>query len=93
MEPVSTLTATAIATLAFQEFVKSGTGELAKKFTAAAIAKMDELRKLIWDRLRGRNLGIKRRSRRWGRCWVWKCLILVSPQKFKRSRKRFMQVG
>jgi hypothetical protein len=55
MEPVSTLTATAIATLAFQEFVKSGSGELAKKFTAAAIAKMDELRKLIWDRLRGKH--------------------------------------
>ncbi|GAP99708.1 hypothetical protein [Leptolyngbya sp. NIES-2104] len=56
MEPVSTLTATAIATLAFQEFIKSGSGELAKKFTTAAIAKMGELRQKLWDRLRGKHL-------------------------------------
>jgi hypothetical protein len=55
MEPVLTMTATTIATLAFQEFVKSGTGELAKKFTVAAIAKMSELRQKIWDRLRGKH--------------------------------------
>lgn len=55
MEPISTLTATAIATLAFQEFIKSGSGELAKKFTAAAIAKMSELRQKLWDRLRGKH--------------------------------------
>jgi hypothetical protein len=51
-DPV-TLTASAIAALAFQEFVKSGAGELAKKFTTEAIAKMGQLRKLIWDQLRG----------------------------------------
>jgi hypothetical protein len=39
-EPITTMTASAIATLAFQEFVKSGAGELAKKFTAEAIANM-----------------------------------------------------
>jgi hypothetical protein len=46
------LTASAIATLAFQEFIKSGAGELAKKFTGDAIAKMGQLRELIWHRLR-----------------------------------------
>ena len=53
-DPV-TLTASAIATHAFQEFVKSGAGELAKKFTAEAIAKMDDLRKTIWAKLRGKS--------------------------------------
>lgn len=48
-----TLTAGAIASLAFQEFIKSGAGELATKFTAEAITKMGDLRKLIWDKLRG----------------------------------------
>jgi hypothetical protein len=48
-----TLTASAIATLAFQEFIKSSAGELAKKFTGEAIAKMGQLRLLIWDKLRG----------------------------------------
>jgi hypothetical protein len=53
MEPISTLTATTIASLAFQEFIKSGAGELAKKFTAEAIAKMNDLRELIWQKLQG----------------------------------------
>jgi hypothetical protein len=47
------ITASAIATLAFQEFIKSGAGELAKKFTGEAIAKMGQLRELIWKKLRG----------------------------------------
>lgn len=55
MEPVSTLTATTIATLAFQEFIKSGAGELAKKFTAEATSRMGELRQKIWERLRGKH--------------------------------------
>ena len=55
MEPISTLTATAIANLAFQEFIKSGAGELAKKFNAEAIAKMGDLRKLLWARLRRKH--------------------------------------
>jgi len=55
-EPVATtLTASAIASLAFQEFIKSGAGELAKKFTAEAIAKMEDLRKLLCSRLRGKH--------------------------------------
>jgi hypothetical protein len=54
-EPITTMTASAIATLAFQEFVKSGAGELAKKFTAEAIAKMGQLRELIWERLAGKH--------------------------------------
>jgi hypothetical protein len=52
-DPVTTMTASAIASLAFQEFVKSGAGELAKKFTAEAIAKMGQLRELIWNKLKG----------------------------------------
>jgi hypothetical protein len=52
-DPITMLTASAIASLAFQEFIKSGAGELAKKFTEEAIAKMGQLRSLIWDKLRG----------------------------------------
>ena len=54
-EPVTTITASVIATLAFQKFIESGAGELAKKFTGAAIVKMDELRQKIWDKLRGKS--------------------------------------
>jgi hypothetical protein len=54
-EPL-TLTASAIAALAFQEFIKSGAGELAKKFTGEAMAKMGQLRELIWNRLTGKRL-------------------------------------
>lgn len=50
MEPV-TLTAGAIATLAFQKFLDAGAGKLAEKFTEAAIAKIDDLRKLVWSKL------------------------------------------
>lgn len=53
-DPV-TMTANAIATLAFQEFVKSGAGELAKRFTTEAISKMGRLRDLVWNRLTGKN--------------------------------------
>lgn len=53
--PITTLTASAIASLAFQEFVKYGAGELAKKFTGEAIAKMGQLRELIWNRLAGKH--------------------------------------
>jgi hypothetical protein len=54
MEPVSTLTAVAIADLAFKKFIESGAGELAKKFTASAIGKMEELRQKIWEKMRGK---------------------------------------
>jgi acyl-coenzyme A synthetase/AMP-(fatty) acid ligase len=48
MEPIS-LTAGAIATLAFTKFFETSV----EKFTEKAIAKMDVLRKKIWDKLRG----------------------------------------
>jgi hypothetical protein len=54
-DPVTALTASAIATLAFQEFVKSGAGDLAKRFTGEAIARMGRLRELIWGRLAGKH--------------------------------------
>ncbi|GBO55861.1 hypothetical protein APA_4011 [Pseudanabaena sp. lw0831] len=53
-----TLTAGAIANLAFQKFIESGAGELAKKFTTEAIAKMDELRQAIWNKLRGKSVKV-----------------------------------
>jgi hypothetical protein len=56
VDPVTTsLTASAIATLAFQKFIESGASELAKKLTEAGIGKMDLLRKKIWDKLRGKS--------------------------------------
>ena len=54
VDPVTTLTASAIANLAFQKFIESGAGELAKKFSTEAIAKMDTLLKRIWSKLRGK---------------------------------------
>jgi hypothetical protein len=51
-DPVS-LTAGAIASLAFQKFVESGAGELAKKFTTDAIAKMG----LLWERVKAKLQG------------------------------------
>jgi len=53
-DPVTTLTASTIATLAFQKFIDSAAGELAKKFSTEAIAKMDTLLKRIWAKLRGK---------------------------------------
>lgn len=53
-DPVTTLTARAIATLAFQKLIDSAVGELAKKFSTEAIAKMDTLLKRIWAKLRGK---------------------------------------
>jgi maltodextrin utilization protein YvdJ len=52
-EPV-TLTAAAIATLAFTKFVESGVGKLTEKFTEAALAKIEQLRQKIWEKLRGK---------------------------------------
>ncbi|MBE9136141.1 hypothetical protein IQ254_02815 [Nodosilinea sp. LEGE 07088] len=53
-DPVTTITASAIASLGFQKFLESGAGELAKKFTTEAIAKMDILLKRIWSKLSGK---------------------------------------
>jgi hypothetical protein len=55
MTDPATLTATAIATLAFTKFLESSAGKAAERFTEAAIAKMDELRQQIWAKLRGRS--------------------------------------
>jgi hypothetical protein len=52
-EPITTLTAGAIASLAFQEFVKSGAGDLAKRFNGRAIAQMGQLQELIRNKLKG----------------------------------------
>jgi hypothetical protein len=52
-DPLS-LTASAIATLAFQKLIESSAGELAKKYTTEAIAKMESLLKRIWTKLRGK---------------------------------------
>jgi hypothetical protein len=57
-DPITALTVSTIASLAFQEFVKSGAGELAKKFTGEAIAKMGQLRELILNRLTGKHSAI-----------------------------------
>lgn len=54
-DPITILKASAIADLAFQAFIKSGAGELAKKFTTEAIANMDKLRKMIVNKLRGKD--------------------------------------
>ncbi len=49
-----TITASAIAPPAFQKFLESGVGELGKKFTSEAIAKMDILLKRIRSKLSGK---------------------------------------
>lgn len=49
----TTAAAGAIAKLAFDEFVKSGAGELAKKSLGAAITQVDELRKKIRTKFKG----------------------------------------
>ncbi|NER82119.1 MAG: GUN4 domain-containing protein [Leptolyngbya sp. SIO1D8] len=50
-----TLTASTIANLAFQEFIKSGAGEMAKKLTEGVGNKISELRKRIVKKLLGEN--------------------------------------
>ena len=51
--PVATVTASALAELAFKKFLETAAGETAKKFTEAALGKMDELRQKIMTRLTG----------------------------------------
>jgi hypothetical protein len=53
------ITASAITTLAFQKFIEGSAGELAKKFTGEAIAKMEQLRELIWNKLTGKHPAAK----------------------------------
>ncbi len=52
------LSAIVLVTLAIQEFVKSGTGDLAKRFTAEAVAKIPVLWGKIRDRLTGKSLKV-----------------------------------
>ncbi|WOB70825.1 hypothetical protein [Microcystis aeruginosa] len=47
------LTAGLLITLAVQEFVKSGTGDLAKRFTAEALAKIP----VLWEKIKTRLIG------------------------------------
>lgn len=54
VDPVS-LTAGVIANLAFQKFLETGASKAAEKLAEGAVARMDDLRKLIWDKLRGRS--------------------------------------
>lgn len=53
MSDPATLTVSAIATLAFQAFLKSSVGELSKKFTQDAIHKISQLNALISNKLKG----------------------------------------
>ena len=53
MEPTTTLVAGTIAGLAFNEFIKSGAGELAKKSVGGAIDLLKNLRDRIQTRFRG----------------------------------------
>jgi hypothetical protein len=58
VDPVTAATvfsANKIAKLAFTKFIDSGASKLAEKFTEAAIVKMDDLRKKIWAKLRGKS--------------------------------------
>lgn len=52
------LTAGLLVTLAVQEFVKSGTGDLAKRFTAEALAKIPVLWEKIKTRLTGKSVKV-----------------------------------
>lgn len=55
MAPLSTITAGVIAHLAFDEFIKSGAGELAKKSIGGLINLVGNLRSKIKRRLEGNN--------------------------------------
>lgn len=52
-EPLTSVTAAAIAQLAFNEFIKSSAGEAAKKLTGDALTKVNDLRKVIWAKFKG----------------------------------------
>jgi hypothetical protein len=52
------LTAGALVALAAQKFIESSAGELAKKFTTEAIAKITELWQQIKNKLQGRSMKV-----------------------------------
>jgi ElaB/YqjD/DUF883 family membrane-anchored ribosome-binding protein len=54
----ATFTASAIAQLAFNEFIKSGAGELAKKSLSGAIDQVKQLRDRIRGKLQGNDRAI-----------------------------------
>jgi hypothetical protein len=54
-EPITVLTASVIAQLAFSEFIKSGAGELAKKSLSGAIDLVNDLRKRIRMKFQGNS--------------------------------------
>jgi len=54
IEPISTAAALALAKLAFDEFVKSGAGELGKKLTDSAEKSLMALGRAVWQRIRGK---------------------------------------
>ena len=53
MEPTTTLAASTIAGIAFNEFIKSGAGELAKKSLGSAIELVKNLREQIRTKFQG----------------------------------------
>jgi len=55
MEPITVLTAGAIAKIAFEEFAKAGGGELAKKSLGGAIDLVKALRDKIQAKFKGNN--------------------------------------
>jgi hypothetical protein len=52
-EPITTLTAIKLLELAFTKMLESGASEAGKKFTEAALRKIDDLRQAIVSRLQG----------------------------------------
>ena len=46
------LTTSLLVNLAVQEFIKSGTGELAKRFTTEAISKIP----ILWEKIKIRSI-------------------------------------
>lgn len=53
LEPISTAAATAIAKIALDKFVESGAGELGKRLSEGAMAKLMALGSAVWQRIRG----------------------------------------
>ena len=53
-DPITTLTAGVILDLALKKFLETSAGEAAKAFSQTALKKMDDLRQVIWAKLRGK---------------------------------------
>lgn len=59
VEPIATLTASAIIQIAFNEFVKSGSGELAKKSITGSAALIKKLQRFITEKFKSNPLAEK----------------------------------